>query len=52
MFFDPTYFIFMIPGLLFMLWAQNKVRGNYGTFSKVRNHQGLTGAQVADDPRS
>ncbi len=47
MFFDPTYFIFMIPGLLFMLWAQNKVRGNYGTFSKVRNHQGLTGAQVA-----
>lgn len=47
MFFDPTYFIFMIPGLLFMLWAQSKVKGNYGKFSKVRNHQGLTGAQVA-----
>jgi len=47
MFFDPTYFIFMIPGLLFMLWAQSKVRGNYGKFSKVKNHQGMTGAQVA-----
>lgn len=46
-YFDPTYFIFMIPGLLFMLWAQSKVRGNYGRFSKVKNHQGMTGAQVA-----
>ncbi len=47
MFFDPMYFVFMIPGLLFMLWAQSKVRGTYGKFSKVRNHQGVTGAQAA-----
>lgn len=47
MFFDPRYFLFMIPGLLFMLWAQSKVRGNYNKYSKVRNDAGLTGAQVA-----
>jgi Zn-dependent membrane protease YugP len=47
MFFDYTYFLFMIPGLLFMLWAQNKVRGSYAKFSKVRNSQGITGAQAA-----
>jgi Zn-dependent membrane protease YugP len=47
MFFDPLYFVFMIPGVLFMLWAQSKVKGNYAKFSKVRNEQGLTGAQAA-----
>ena len=45
--FDPMYFVFMIPGLLFMLWAQNKVKGTYAKFSKVRNEQGITGAQAA-----
>ncbi len=47
MFFDPLYFVFMIPGVIFMLWAQNKVRGNYNKFGKVRTDSGLTGAQVA-----
>jgi len=47
MIFDPLYFVFMIPGLLFMLWAQSKVKGNYQKFSKVRNSAGITGAQAA-----
>jgi len=47
MFFDPTYFLFMIPGLLLMLWAQSKVRGGYAKYSKVPNDSHLTGAQVA-----
>jgi hypothetical protein len=47
MFFDMTYLLFMIPGLLFMLWAQNKVRGTYKRYSQVRNDQGMTGAQAA-----
>ena len=47
MFFNSTYILFMIPGILFMLWAQNKVKGNYGKYSKVRNEQGITGAQTA-----
>ena len=47
MIFDPMYFVFMIPGLLLMLWAQSRVRGSYNKFSKVRNAVNLTGAQVA-----
>src|SRR5690348_7236039 len=46
-YFDPTYFLFVVPGLIFMLWAQSKVRGTYAKYSQVRNHQGLTGAQAA-----
>jgi Zn-dependent membrane protease YugP len=41
------YFVFMIPGLLFMLWAQSKVKGTYAKYSKVRNMAGVTGAQAA-----
>jgi uncharacterized protein len=47
MFFDPVFLLFMIPGVILMLWAQSRVKSNYGRFSKVRNHQGLTGAQAA-----
>jgi Zn-dependent membrane protease YugP len=47
MFFDPLYFVFMIPGLLLMLWAQSKVKGSYAKYSKVRNSLGITGAQAA-----
>jgi uncharacterized protein len=47
MFWDPMYFVFMIPGLLLTLWAQSKVRGAYAKFSKVRNAVNLSGAQVA-----
>ena len=46
-FIDPTYFLFMLPGLGFMLWAQSKVKGNYAKYGKVRNEQGMTGAQAA-----
>jgi Zn-dependent membrane protease YugP len=47
MFFDPLYFVFMLPGLALMLWAQSKVKGSYRRFSQVANSAGLTGAQVA-----
>ena len=47
MIFDPLYFLFMLPGLAFMLWAQSKVKGNYNRYSKVRNMQGITGAEAA-----
>lgn len=42
-----TYFIFFIPGMLLMLWAQSKVKGNYNKYSKVANMSGMTGAQAA-----
>jgi Zn-dependent membrane protease YugP len=47
MFFDPMYFVFMIPGLILVLWAQSRVRGSYAKYSKVRNDVNMTGAQVA-----
>lgn len=47
MYFDPMYFVFMIPGLLLMLWAQAKVRGSYKKYSQVPISSGLTGAQAA-----
>ena len=42
-----AFLLFMIPGIIFMLWAQNKVKSNYQKYSKVRNTAGLTGAQAA-----
>src|SRR5919112_6874275 len=47
MFFDPMYFVFMIPGVILMLWAQSRVKGSYTKYSKVRNDVNMTGAQVA-----
>jgi Zn-dependent membrane protease YugP len=41
------YIVFMLPGLILMLWAQSKVRGAYGKYGKVRNSRGITGAQAA-----
>jgi Zn-dependent membrane protease YugP len=47
MFFDPMYFVFLAPGILFMLWAQSRVKGAYRKWGQVRNLSGMTGAQAA-----
>ncbi|NER80737.1 MAG: zinc metallopeptidase [Leptolyngbya sp. SIO1D8] len=47
MFFDPTYLLFMVPGMLLMFWAQNKVKGTYRRYAQVKSQMGMTGAQVA-----
>lgn len=41
------YFMFMLPGILLMVWAQSKVKGSYSKYSKVANSRGITGAQAA-----
>ena len=41
------YFVFMIPSLLFTLWAQSKVKGAYQRYSKIQNAAGMTGAEAA-----
>ena len=46
-YFDPMYLVFMLPGLLLMLWAQARVKGTYAKYSRIRNDYGLTGAQAA-----
>ncbi len=47
MFFDPLYFVFLIPPLLLALWAQFRVKSAYAKYTKVPNHRGLTGLDAA-----
>jgi hypothetical protein len=49
MIFDPVYFLFALPGIIFALIAQAKVRSAYEEASNVRSHSGLTGADVAKE---
>lgn len=44
---DSGYWIFVFPAMLLTLWAQYKVNSTYTKFSKVANHRGMTGAEVA-----
>lgn len=47
MFYDPMYFVFALPPLLFGLWAQWKVKTAFGKYSTVANSTGYTGSQIA-----
>jgi uncharacterized protein len=46
-FYDPTYFIFMIPAFIIMAMASAYVRSSYNKWSKIRATSGLTGSQAA-----
>lgn len=46
-YFDPTYII-LIPGLIFALYAQSKVKGTFARYSRVASMSGMTGAEVAE----
>ena len=41
------YFLFMVPPLIFMIYAQIRVSSAYNKYSRVANMNGLTGAQAA-----
>jgi Zn-dependent membrane protease YugP len=45
--FDPTYFLFLAPGLLLALWAQVRIQSAYQEGSQYRSFSGITGAQAA-----
>jgi Zn-dependent membrane protease YugP len=47
-FFSPLWFAFMIPPLIFMIYAQAKVNSAFNKFSKVANSQRITGSQAAE----
>jgi uncharacterized protein len=46
-YFDPMYFIFMIPAFIIMALASWYVRSSYNKWSRIRATSGLTGAQAA-----
>lgn len=45
--FDPIYFLFMIPPLLFSLWASWQTKSNFKKYSRVPVSSGLSGAEAA-----
>ena len=47
MFLPIEALIFMIPALIFAMWAQSQVKSAYNKYSKVRSQSGITGAQVS-----
>lgn len=47
MFFDPMYFVFALPAMLFAMWAQYKVKSTFARYSKVRNMHNVSGIETA-----
>ena len=46
-FFDPTYLLFILPGVGLSLWASFRTKSAFRTYSKVPCARQLTGAQAA-----
>lgn len=46
MLFDPT-FVLLIPAMIFVFYAQHKVKSTFDQWSKVGTARGMTGAEVA-----
>jgi uncharacterized protein len=42
------YLLFLLPGMLLMMWAQFRVKGTYQKYAQVDSQMGMTGAQVAE----
>lgn len=47
MWFDPMYFVFLLPALVLSMWAQWRVKSTYEKFSKVPNQQRIPGGRAA-----
>lgn len=45
--FDITYFIFIIPALIFGIWAQLSVKSAFSKYSRISTARGITGAEAA-----
>jgi len=46
-FFDPLWFLIMLPPFIFMIYAQSKVNSTFKKYSKIANSQRITGAEAA-----
>lgn len=47
MIFDPIFFLFLIPPILLMLFAQWRVKNTFSKYSQVLNQRGMSGAEAA-----
>lgn len=46
-YFDPVYFVFLLPGMALSMWASFRVKSAFNKYSKVPVANGMTGAQAA-----
>jgi Zn-dependent membrane protease YugP len=46
-FFDPLYFVFVMPALLLALWAQWKVQSTFAKYARVPTSTGVNGLETA-----
>lgn len=46
-FYDWTFWVFVVPGILLGIWADLKVRSAYAKYSKVKVAKGVTGYDAA-----
>lgn len=49
LFFDPMYFLFLLPGIALAIWAQWKVQSAFAAGSRIRPRSGLSGAHAAHE---
>lgn len=49
MFLDPMYFVFMLPAIIFVMFAQHRVKSTFEKYSKELSHSRMTGAQAATE---
>ena len=47
MYFDPLYFVFALPALVLVFFAQWRVKSTYSKYAKVANMARASGAEVA-----
>ena len=46
-YFDPMYFLFILPGLLLAMWASYRTQSTFAHYSQIPASSGMTGAQAA-----
>ncbi len=42
------YLLFLLPGMLLMMWAQFHIKSTYAKYARVESSLGMTGAEVAE----
>ena len=47
-YFDPYYWIILVPAMLIALIAQIQVSSTFNRYSRVQSSRGFTGAQAAE----
>ncbi len=47
MLFSTSYFLYIIPPMLLLLYAQWRVKSTFNKYSKIPNQRGMSGAEVA-----